>query len=314
MTRQVSVVIPTFGRPDLVCRAVHTALDQAGVAVEVIVVIDGDDPATRSALAAIDDGRLRVISHSGNRGAGEARNTGVDAAAADYVAFLDDDDEWRPTKLAAQLAAVPPGDPAVVMTLSSCVASYGTFIRPSLPYAEDMPVDEWLFGRHSWTKGGQSFLQCSSLMMPRALFAHVRFTTLKLHEDWEIVLRAVKERGYRLITVPEPLTIFHIPEKRPSLSQTFTWKPSLDWAMEVGDLLSPKAFSGFCLTVVARTAAGSGSWDAFPVLFKAAFDRGAPTPRQLWAFAFFRSSPERLRRRLRAAMQGERGRESKTAA
>jgi hypothetical protein len=302
---QVSVVIPTFGRPDLVSRAVVSALGQTGVEVEVIVVIDGDDPATRAALAALAEPRLTVISHPGNRGAGQARNTGVDAATADWVAFLDDDDEWLPTKLSAQLAAAP-REPAVVMTLSNCVSSYGTFVRPSLPYAEDMPIDEWLFGRHSWTKGGQSFLQCSSLMMPRSLFETVRFTTLKLHEDWEIVLRAVKEQGLRLITVREPLTIFYIPEKRPSLSSTFTWKPSLDWALEVGDLLTPRAFSGFALTVVARTAAGAGAWDAFPVLFKAARGRGALTLKQLWAFAFFRLSPDQFRRKLRAMMQAKR--------
>lgn len=296
-------MIPTFSRPDLVCRAVRTALAQTGVDLEVIVVIDGDDPATRTALADIGDPRLNVINHESNRGAGEARNTGADAARADWVAFLDDDDEWLPTKLAAQLACAPE-EAAVVMTLSKCLASYGSFIRPSLPYAEDMPIDEWLFGRHSWTKGGQSFLQCSSLMMPRSLFSKVRFTTLKLHEDWEIVLRAVKDHGFRLVTVREPLTVFHIPEKRPSLSQTFTWKPSLDWALEVGDLLTPKAFSGFCLTVVARTAAGAGHWEAFPVLSREAFSRGRPTLQQLWAFGFFRLSPERFRRGLRVLMQG----------
>ncbi|WP_426043372.1 glycosyltransferase family 2 protein [Caulobacter sp. DWR3-1-2] len=301
---QVSVVIPTFGRPELVSRAVRGALGQVGVEVEVIVVIDGDDPATCAALAAIDDERLRVISHEGKRGAGQARDTGADAATADWVAFLDDDDDWMPTKLAAQLAAAPEG-PAIIMTLSDAVSSYGTFVRPSLPYAEDMPVDEWLFGRHSWTRGGESFLQTSSLMMPRSLFALARFTDTKQHEEWELVIRAVKQHGYRLITVREPLVTYYVPEKRASLSRTYTWRNSIEWAMGMREVLSRKAFSGFCLTVVAQMAASNGANEAFRPLLRAAWTYGAPTPRQLFAFGFFRLAPESFRRQLRALMQAQ---------
>ncbi len=57
----VSVVVPTRNRPDLATRAVHNALTQAHRAIEVIVVVDGSDPATEEALAAIGDDRLRVV-------------------------------------------------------------------------------------------------------------------------------------------------------------------------------------------------------------------------------------------------------------
>ncbi|WP_293884359.1 glycosyltransferase family 2 protein [Sphingomonas sp.] len=301
----VSVVIPTFGRPELVCRAVVGSLAQTLSDIEVIVVVDGVDPPTNAALALLKDDRLRVINHDGKRGAGQARDTGADAATGQWIAFLDDDDEWLPTKLAAQVAIAPP-EPAVIMTLSKVVSSTGTFVRPAEIYDNVMPVDEWLFDRRTWLKGGQSFLQTSSLMFPAALFKLARFTDTKQHEEWELVIRAVKQHGYRLVTVPEPLVIYYVPEARKSLSRTYTWRQSIAWAVGMRSVLTPRAFSGFCLTVVAQMAASTGNREAFGPLFTNAARAGRPTLKQLFAFAFFFVSPETLRRRIRAGMQAER--------
>jgi glycosyltransferase involved in cell wall biosynthesis len=302
----VSVVIPTFGRPDLVRRAVSTVLRQTFTDLEVIVVVDGPDLATEGVLAAIDDARLRVIVHPSNRGAGAARDTGAATASAEWVALLDDDDEWLPDKLTAQLAMVP-HEAAVLMTLSRVVSATSEFIRPGQIYDERLPVDEWLFDRRTWTKGGQSFLQCSSLMMPRRLFDLVRFADMKQHDDWEFVLRAVKQYGYRLITVPQPLVIYHVPEIRASLSRTHTWRRSIMWALGLRTILTPRAMSGFLLTVAAQIAASFGRREAFGPLLAAARRYGAPTRKQLFAFAFFYLSPATMRRKLRAIMQAERG-------
>jgi glycosyltransferase involved in cell wall biosynthesis len=256
-------------------------------------------------LAAVADARLRVIVRPVNRGPGAARDTGVDAANASWVAFLDDDDEWLPGKLAAQLSAVP-DEPAVLMTLSRVISATSEFVRPGQIYDERMPVDEWLFDRRTWTKGGESFLQCSSLMMPRALFSVLRFAEMKQHDDWELVLRAVKQHGYRLITVAEPLVIYHVPEVRASLSRTHTWRRSIMWALSLRDILTPRAMSGFLLTVAAQIAASFGRREAFGPLLAAARRYGAPTPKQLFAFAYFYASPATVRRKLRAIMQAER--------
>lgn len=302
----VSVVIPTIGRPDLLCRAVRSALAQTLTDLEVIVVIDGTDPASAAALAAIGDARLKVIAHPANRGAGAARDTGAQAALAPWIALLDDDDEWLPGKLAAQVAAAPT-EPAVLMTLSFVVGATGTFVRPGEPYDGRIPVDEWLFDRRTWTKGGQSFLQCSSLMIPRALFVRMRFADMRQHDDWEFVLRAVKQHGYRLVTVAEPLVVYHVPEARASLSRTHTWRRSIAWALSLRAILTRRAMSGFLLTVSAQIAASFGQRDGFGALLAAARRYGAPTGKQLFAFAFFYASPVLLRRRVRALMQAERG-------
>jgi glycosyltransferase involved in cell wall biosynthesis len=103
---EVSIVVPTRDRWHLLSsHALPSALGQAGVAVEVIVVDDGSTDGTREELARIHDARLRVLRNS-RSGVASARNTGIAAAHAPWVAFLDDDDLWSPEKLRKQLDVV----------------------------------------------------------------------------------------------------------------------------------------------------------------------------------------------------------------
>ncbi len=118
----VSVVIPTYDRADVLPRAVESVLDQTMTDLELLVVDDGSTDGTRAVLDGFDDDRLRVIEHETNRGANVARNTGIDEADGEYVAFLDSDDEWRPPKLERQLERIRSGP-------STHVAAYCDFER-----------------------------------------------------------------------------------------------------------------------------------------------------------------------------------------
>ena len=102
---RVTAVIPTRNRADLVCRAVESVLSQTMPELECVVVVDGPDPATSEALARITDSRLKVLALEHNVGGCEARNTGIREARGEWIALLDDDDEWQPTKIEKQLLA-----------------------------------------------------------------------------------------------------------------------------------------------------------------------------------------------------------------
>lgn len=101
-TPRVSVIIPTFNRSAMVCRAVRSVLRQTLRAVEVLVVDDGSTDDTRASVAALADERVRYF-YQPNAGRSAARNVGLDAARGDYVAFLDSDDAFLPDKLTAQV-------------------------------------------------------------------------------------------------------------------------------------------------------------------------------------------------------------------
>ena len=100
----VSVVIPTRGtKPAALERAVASALGQSRPPDEVVVVFDGPAAPAHAWGPAVR--AVALGAHSGGR-PGVVRNGGVAAARGDWLAFLDDDDEWAPTKLAEQLQAL----------------------------------------------------------------------------------------------------------------------------------------------------------------------------------------------------------------
>ena len=97
--RKVSVVIPTHNRANLVGRAIQSVLDQTYRDFELIVVDDASTDGTEEVTKALNDNRIRYIHHMMNRGASGARNTGIENANGEYIAFLNDDDEWLPEYL-----------------------------------------------------------------------------------------------------------------------------------------------------------------------------------------------------------------------
>lgn len=101
---RVSVVIPTRDRAPLLRRALDSVFAQTCADYEVIVVDDASTDDTASMLAGIADSRLRVLRNAASGGAPRARNLAIAAARGEFVAFLDDDDEWLPRKLELQLA------------------------------------------------------------------------------------------------------------------------------------------------------------------------------------------------------------------
>lgn len=299
----VSVVIPTRNRPALVVAAVHSVLAQTMGDLEVVVVIDGPDPATAAALAAVDDPRLRVIANPQSQGAALARNTGVDASAGRWIAFLDDDDEWYPNKLEKQLAIADPGEDQLILCLSRVVTPIGNYVWPTEIYDSREPIDAYLFERDRAFLGS-NFIQTSSYLLRRELFERVRFRGgSEPHDDWDFLIRLGKEHGCRVLTVPEPLVMFRYEQVGPSLSKTGRWRASLAWIDTLGDLVGPQAHASFCLSVAGAAGANAGELRSIPAVLRHAFRRGHPTLLQLAVYLSFWVLPQATRRRLRAWAQ-----------
>ncbi len=97
----VSAVIPTYNYARFIGRAVASALDQTYAPIEYIVVDDGSEDDTQSKLAPFGD-RIRVIRQA-HKGVSSARNAALAVARGEFIAFLDGDDCWHPTKIERQL-------------------------------------------------------------------------------------------------------------------------------------------------------------------------------------------------------------------
>ena len=102
----VSVIIPTWNRSEDVTRAVRSVLDQTHRAVEVLVCDDGSEDDTASEMESLALADSRVIFCPGAHSSRPAvpRNRGLALARGEWIAFLDSDDRWLPTKLSAQLS------------------------------------------------------------------------------------------------------------------------------------------------------------------------------------------------------------------
>ena len=85
----ISVIIPAYNRAPTLRRAIESVLRQTVQELEVIVVDDASTDASAEIARGVEDPRVRCITHPSNRGGAVARNTGIMAAAGDYLAFLD---------------------------------------------------------------------------------------------------------------------------------------------------------------------------------------------------------------------------------
>lgn len=121
----ISVIVPTYNRPRFLAEALRSVAAQTERSFECIVVDDGSD---EPAQLIQRDSRFRLVRHETCRGVAAARNTGIEAATGDYLAFLDDDDLWTPTRLTE---ALPRAEPDVVVVCALGRVGSG---RVDLPY------------------------------------------------------------------------------------------------------------------------------------------------------------------------------------
>jgi glycosyltransferase involved in cell wall biosynthesis len=299
-------VIPTARRAHLVPRAVRSALAQSLADIEVIVVIDGPDQATRDALSRFDDPRLRLVQLPENVGLGGAINAGVREAASPWIALLDDDDEWFPRKLEMQLpVAERSTHPYPVVSCRLIARSEAGDVVWPLRYPDpgEHP-SEYLFCQRG-LRGGEGVLLPSTLLVAKALAERVPCRTgLPMRNDVDWLLRAAERCGIRPEFVPErePLAVWHMETGRARIGNSADWRWSLNWIRENRALVTRRAYAGYLLTSVGMTAAQGRQWNAFGRILWEAFRGGRPGGAELGAYVLIWAIPKPVRNRMTVAL------------
>lgn len=300
----VSAIIPTRNRPGLVSRAILSALAQSHLLLEIIVVVDGPDPETLAALQSISDPRVKIVALDESVGGAEARNIGVRAAQAEWIALLDDDDEWFPSKIRRQLEVA--ASSTIKFPIVSCRmfarSPIGEFIWPRrLPDGHE-PISEYVLARRGLFQG-EGTITTSTLLVPRKLLLEIPFYSMqKRHQEWDWLFKVLNNAHTQLFFAPEPLSIWHIDEARPTVSSRDDWRYSFDWITGIRSTITPRAYAAFLCTVVTSLAARAGDWRAYAIILKAAIHRGRPAPIDFLLFFGMVAVPQRLRRRLRTLL------------
>ena len=200
MLPSVAVVIPTYNRLDFLQRAVASVRTQDWSYLEIIAVDDASTDGTADWLGAVAG--IKVSTHTTNQGVSAARNTGIAAADAEWIAFLDSDDLWEPHKLRRQFEQ---------LTIDKdCLVSHTAenWIRNGKPVAVSIKLG---------VRAGWVYPSClplcaispSSVVMHRQVFDAVGLfdTALPACEDYDMWLRVCAR--YPVSFVDEALVIKH---------------------------------------------------------------------------------------------------------
>lgn len=108
MSFLVSIIMPAYNAENLISDSINSVLSQTYKNFELIVIDDYSQDQTSQVVEnfILKDKRVKLIKNIKNKGVAETRNTGLDQAKGDYVAFLDSDDKWVEDKLEKQLAVL----------------------------------------------------------------------------------------------------------------------------------------------------------------------------------------------------------------
>jgi glycosyltransferase involved in cell wall biosynthesis len=281
----VSVIIPTHNRAEPLSRAIESVLAQSYDRLEILVVVDGPDPAAKATLAAFGD-RVAAIHLPASVGPGEARNRGVQAASGDWVAFLDDDDEWLPGKLARQMAVVRDCGEQMPFCYSRILVRDGRGERvwPRRPLAAGEDIGEYLFARRTLHRG-EAMVPTITWLMPTALMRRLPFdSSLRRHEDADWLLRASQLRLGPWLFIEEPTAIWNIQSGAGHTSENHDWRDWYAWGKRRRQLLTPRAYAGWMLQAVAAHAVRAGDRSASLRVGCEALLHGRPGPLELLAF------------------------------
>jgi glycosyltransferase involved in cell wall biosynthesis len=181
----VTVVIPTKDRWDLLSTAaLPSALGQQDVDLEVVVVDDGSTDATPDHLADITDSRLRIIRHDRSRGVAQARNAGIRAASGHWIAFLDDDDLWAPTKLRLQLDTADEDDTLFVYGGAAAISEERSWLY-SLPPFDPGALRRTLLSRNVLWGGCSNVVATADALRELGGFDEELFQLC----DWDLWIR-----------------------------------------------------------------------------------------------------------------------------
>jgi glycosyltransferase involved in cell wall biosynthesis len=219
----------------------------------VVVVDDASPtPVEPSVTNLYDDLTVDVVRHEENRGAAAARNTGVETADTEYVAFLDSDDYWDERKLEAQLDVFDAREVGLVYCDQYVVEPDGV-IKPS---GKTLPEEDvWTSLLNGWTAPNTS-----TLMFDRETFLSLDGfdTSLNSCQDHDLWMRLARE-GVQVGVVEEPLSYFardandrisyDYPDRMDGID-TFLDK----WHAPIAEARSEQAYQRFAAEYRARAA------------------------------------------------------------
>ena len=262
----VAAVLTTTGtRPQLLLRALQSVAAQDHAVAEIIIVCDSADPRvaveTRAlAEQALGDRPCQVLTTGGGKRANYARNLGGRAASSQYIAFLDDDDEWRPRKTGRQVALARKlevtGKLPVVACRSEVLLPRGRATWPKILPQAETNLARYLL-RPDVLRPGRRVLHTSMLFMAREVLEAITFDeTLPRMQEWDFLIRFSAMPRAAVVADPEVLAVWHCEATAGRTSTRNDWRSSQHWVdglrPTIGDSLANSVVATLILDIAIR--------------------------------------------------------------
>ena len=203
----VSVIIPTFNCREYVREAVESALNQTHTNLEIIVVDDGSTDGTQYAISPLHRSGMIEYLYQPNAGQAAARNRGLALANGSYIAFLDADDKWEPTKIEKQLAQISKSQCGVIYSNLQAVDG---ITGEAITYHRGTRFEQLHHGKVTYWLSFHNFIPFSSVMVKRECIQRVGplDEQIRMGDDWDLLLRLSVYFHFDL--VDEPLLIYRM--------------------------------------------------------------------------------------------------------
>ena len=198
-----AVVIPAHDAEGTIEKCLNSVLDQTVPASQIIVVSDSCTDKTNRILNTFAQSKLLVLNVN-FRNSAQSRNFGVDAAEHDFIAFLDADDTWFPTKIEKQLLAIQSSNQDIIIGTDSIFLNiFGTFVGRNVRTRNDEEAMQIL------RNGIAMPTLLSTWLLPRKTFQRLGGfdTKFPMSEDFEFANRAIRS-GTSLAIIREPLSTY----------------------------------------------------------------------------------------------------------
>lgn len=223
MNKLVSAIITTHNRQDLLIRAVKSVVDQTYQNIELIVVDDASDERADELLKEFNLQYIYIPKEKSN-GGNHARNIGIQTAKGEYVAFLDDDDYWLPTKIEKQVALIEEKHCGVVYCgrIHEKITPEGKTRREEIKNYEGDVKESIMIDIFTTTS---SLLINKHLLINNGMFDE----NLRFWQEYELLIRLAQISNF--YCVKECLTIYHVDlnDSNRASNKFFGWKNAVKY-------------------------------------------------------------------------------------
>jgi glycosyltransferase involved in cell wall biosynthesis len=207
----VSIVIPTFNSEKFIAETILSIQSQTLTNWEVIVVDDGSSDKTVSILSKIAqlDKRIRFFQLEKNSGAGIARNLGLSKANGRYIAFLDSDDLWKPTKLEKQIKFMTKNNLPFTFSFYDCIDEEGKPLNKRVEAPRNLSYNQLFYCNYVGNLTG---------IYDVNYFGKIPISPIRKRQDWILWLTILKKIKTAQPT-PESLAFYRVRQNSISASK-----------------------------------------------------------------------------------------------